>query len=233
MRTTTRLENNINFPAGILQPPFFIKAADDAVNFGAAGAVVGHELTHGFDDQGRQFDADGNLRDWWTAGRRQGVRGARRLRRRTSTGGYTAVDDVKLNGKLTLGENVADNGGLRLGVDGADGRPQDQARSAEADGFTPEQRFFVGWAQMWCENRTEEIARSARPDQPALARQLPHERRRLEHAGVPEGVQLPGHIEDGEAAGLPGVVKKALGFGLRASDFGKVASGLIPEVPEA
>ena len=79
------LENNINFPAGILQPPFFNKAADDAVNFGAVGGVVGHELTHGFDDQGRQFDPQGNLRDWWTPAGRQGLRGARRLRRRSST----------------------------------------------------------------------------------------------------------------------------------------------------
>jgi putative endopeptidase len=151
------LENNINFPAGILQPPFFNKAADDAVNFGAAGAVVGHELTHGFDDQGRQFDAEGNLRDWWTAA------DAQAFEQRASCiadqySGYTAVADVKLNGKLTLGENTADNGGLRLGwmalMESLKDRPL-----AQADGFSPEQRFFIGWGQMWCENQTDEIAR--------------------------------------------------------------------------
>ena len=151
------LENNINFPAGILQPPFYNNAADDAVNFGAVGAVVGHELTHGFDDQGRQFDAEGNLRDWWTEA------DARAFDERAAClvnqyGGYTAVDDVKLNGKLTLGENTADNGGLRLAwmalQDSLARKPL-----AVADGFTPEQRFFIGWAQIWCQNRTDEIAR--------------------------------------------------------------------------
>ncbi len=150
-------ENNINFPAGILQPPFFIKAADDAVNFGAAGAVVGHELTHGFDDQGRRFDADGNLRDWWTP-----ADGKAFEERATCVAdqysGYTAVDDVKLNGKLTLGENVADNGGLRLAWM-ALMEDLKTKHLADADGFTPEQRFFIGWGQMWCENRTPEIAR--------------------------------------------------------------------------
>jgi endothelin-converting enzyme/putative endopeptidase len=151
------LENNINFPAGILQPPFFNNSADDAVNFGAAGAVVGHELTHGFDDQGRQFDAAGNLRDWWTPA------DAKAFEERAACidnqySGYTAVADVRINGKLTLGENAADNGGLRLGwmalMDRLAAKPLGQA-----DGFSPEQRFFIGWGQMWCENKTDEIAR--------------------------------------------------------------------------
>jgi endothelin-converting enzyme/putative endopeptidase len=150
-------ENNINFPAGILQPPFFIKEADDAVNFGAAGAVVGHELTHGFDDQGRRFDAEGNLRDWWTPA------DGKAFEERVSCvadqySGYTAVDDLKVNGRLTLGENVADNGGLRLAWM-ALMEDLKNKHLAEADGFTPEQRFFIGWAQMWCENRTDELAR--------------------------------------------------------------------------
>jgi endothelin-converting enzyme/putative endopeptidase len=151
------LENNINFPAGILQPPFFNKAADDAVNYGAAGAVVGHELTHGFDDQGRRFDAEGNLRDWWTEadGKAFDERAACVA---DEYSGFTAVDDVKLNGRLTLGENVADNGGLRLGWM-ALMEEMKKTPLAEADGFTPEQRFFIGWAQMWCENRTDAIAR--------------------------------------------------------------------------
>lgn len=150
-------ENNINFPAGILQPPFFNKAADDAVNFGAAAAVVGHELTHGFDDQGRRFDADGNLRDWWTP-----EDGKAFEERATCVAdqysGYTTVDDVKLNGRLTLGENVADNGGLRLAWMALMEELKEK-HLGEADGFSPEQRFFIGWAQMWCESRTPEIAR--------------------------------------------------------------------------
>lgn len=151
------LENNINFPAGILQPPFFNKAADDAVNFGAAGAVVGHELTHGFDDQGRQFDAAGNLRDWWTPADAKAFE-ERAACIASQYSGYAAVADVKINGKLTLGENTADNGGLRLGwmalMESLAARPL-----GPADGFSPEQRFFIGWGQMWCENQTDEIAR--------------------------------------------------------------------------
>ncbi len=106
-------QNNINFPAGILQPPFYDNKMDDAVNYGAIGSVIGHELTHGFDDEGRQFDAKGNLRDWWTEA------DAKAFDQRADClvqqyGSYSPVDDVKLNGKLTLGENTADNGGLRL-----------------------------------------------------------------------------------------------------------------------
>jgi putative endopeptidase len=151
-------ENNINFPAGILQPPFFIKAADDAVNFGAAAAVVGHELTHGFDDQGRRFDADGNLRDWWTAADGKSFED-RALCIDKQYSGYTAVADVKLNGKLTLGENVADNGGLRLAWMALQELMKTKTLPEKVDGLTTQQRFFVGWAQMWCENRTEEVAR--------------------------------------------------------------------------
>jgi predicted metalloendopeptidase len=151
-------ENNINFPAGILQPPFYIKAADDAVNFGAAAAVVGHELTHGFDDQGRRFDPQGNLREWWTPADGKNFE-ERALCIDKQYSGYTAVDDVKLNGKLTLGENVADNGGLRLAWMALQELMKTKALAANADGLTPEQRFFLGWGQMWCENRTDEIAR--------------------------------------------------------------------------
>jgi endothelin-converting enzyme/putative endopeptidase len=153
-------ENNINVPAGILQPPFFNKAADDAVNFGAAAAVVGHELTHGFDDQGRRFDAQGNLRDWWTAadGKAFDDRAAC-IDKQYS--GYSATEDgtVKINGKLTLGENVADNGGLRLAWMALDEVMKTKPLPQNSDNLTPQQRFFVGWAQMWCENRTDEIAR--------------------------------------------------------------------------
>jgi putative endopeptidase len=168
-------ENNINFPAGILQPPFFIKAADDAVNFGAAGAVVGHELTHGFDDQGRQFDAEGNLREWWTDADGKAFE-ERAACVANQYGGYTAVDDVKLNGRLTLGENVADNGGLRLAWMALMTDLKAKALG-EVDGFSPEQRFFVGWAQMWCENRTKEIAL-------LLAKTNPHSPGRYRTNGV-------------------------------------------------
>jgi len=150
-------ENNINFPAGILQPPFFNRAADEAVNFGAAGAVVGHELTHGFDDQGRRFDPSGNMREWWTPADGKTFE-ERAACIDTQYGGYTAVGDVKLNGKLTLGENVADNGGMRLAWMALLELMKTKALET-VDGFTPQQRFFVGWAQMWCENRSDEIAR--------------------------------------------------------------------------
>jgi endothelin-converting enzyme/putative endopeptidase len=151
------LHNNINFPAGILQPPFFDAEADEALNFGAIGAVMGHVLTHGFDDQGRQFDAGGNLNDWWTE-----ADGAEFEKRAScfekQYAGYTAVDDVKLNGKLTLGENTADNGGLRIAyaalLDSLKGKPVEKI-----DGFTPQQRFFLGWAQVWCQNSTPESSR--------------------------------------------------------------------------
>lgn len=149
--------NDINFPAGILQPPFFDAKADDAVNFGAIGVVIGHEMTHGFDDEGRQFDEKGNLRDWWTP------TDAQAFEKRTSClveqyGGYTAVADVKLNGKLTLGENTADNGGARVAfmalMETLAGK-----ETPPIDGFTPEQRFFIADGQVWCANATPEAQR--------------------------------------------------------------------------
>jgi endothelin-converting enzyme/putative endopeptidase len=150
-------ENNINFPAGILQPPFFSASADPAINFGGAGAVIGHELTHGFDDQGRHFDGNGNLQDWWTAA------DAKAFEERAACfvdqyAGYTAIDDVKLNGKLTLGENTADNGGLRIALMGYLASIAGQERKP-LDGFTPEQRLFIGWGQVWCESRRPEYER--------------------------------------------------------------------------
>jgi putative endopeptidase len=151
------LENNINFPAGILQPPFYSAKADAAVNFGGAGAVIGHELTHGFDDQGRQFDARGNLKDWWTPA------DAKAFEERAQCfvdqySSLTAVEDVKLNGKLTLGENTADNGGLRISLMAYLARTVVEP-SRTIDGFTPEQRLFLGWGQVWCENMRPELAR--------------------------------------------------------------------------
>jgi putative endopeptidase len=154
------LENNINFPAGILQPPFFYKERDDALNYGGIGVVIGHEITHGFDDQGRQFDAEGNMKDWWTP------EDNKRFDEKASCfvnqyGNYVATGDVKLNGKLTLGENAADNGGMRIAwmalMDLLAKDPK--KKNQKIDGFTPEQRFFLGFAQVWCNNRTEQSLR--------------------------------------------------------------------------
>lgn len=150
-------ENDINFPAGILQPPFFDFKGDDGVNFGGIGAVIGHELTHGFDDQGRQFDKDGNLTDWWTA------EDAKAFEQRAQClvdeySSFVAVDDVHLNGKLTLGENTADNGGLRI-ADMALQSALAGKQPEKIDGFTQEQRLFLGWGQIWCQNLTDQSAR--------------------------------------------------------------------------
>jgi len=152
-------ENNINFPAGILQPPFYNPKADDAVNLGAIGVVVGHELTHGFDDQGRKFDGDGNLRDWWTA------EDAKNFETRAECvvneyDSFSPVDGVQLKGKLTLGENAADNGGIHLAYMALMRNLADKTMpNTKLDGFTPEQQFFLGFAQVWCENATDASSR--------------------------------------------------------------------------
>ena len=148
--------NNINFPAGILQPPFFDNHMDDAVNFGGIGMVIGHELTHGFDDEGRQFDGAGNLKDWWTA------EDATKFKERAACvadeySGFTPVPGVHINGKLTLGENTADNGGVRVALMALLNTGGGQAPKIE--GFTPEQRFFLAFGQVWCENDREEVLR--------------------------------------------------------------------------
>jgi putative endopeptidase len=154
--------NEIVFPAGILQPPFFDKNMDDAVNFGGIGLVIGHELTHGFDDQGRKFDAEGNLRDWWTA------EDGKEFEKRVSCvadeySGFVAVDDLKLNGRLTLGENTADNGGARIALIALEHMIADDRSGKEAekiDGYTPEQRYFLGFGRVWCEKRRPEMERT-------------------------------------------------------------------------
>ena len=149
--------NDINFPAGVLQPPLFDPKMDDAPNYGNTGATIGHELTHGFDDEGRQFDAKGNLRDWWTK------QDAEEFVKRAACvvdqyAQYTVVDDIKINGKLTLGEDVADLGGTLLAymawkdaTTGQDLKP--------IDGFTPDQRFFIGMAQWACGDERPESKR--------------------------------------------------------------------------
>jgi len=153
--------NEIVFPAGILQPPFFDKTMDDAVNFGGIGLVIGHELTHGFDDQGRKFDPQGNLRDWWTD------QDGKEFEKRVSCvadeySGFVAVDNMKLNGRLTLGENTADNGGARIALAALERMMADDKTGKEAqsiDGYTPEQRFFLGFARVWCEKQRPEFLR--------------------------------------------------------------------------
>ncbi|MEP6714888.1 MAG: M13 family metallopeptidase [Terriglobia bacterium] len=149
--------NNINFPAGILQPPFFDKQADDATNYGAIGAVIGHELTHGFDDQGRQFDAKGNLEDWWTpADAKAFDERAECIVKEYSS--FELPGGIHMNGKLTLGENTADNGGLRIAwaalMNDLGGKTL-----PPKDGYTQAQRFFLAWAQTWCANDREEAQR--------------------------------------------------------------------------
>ena len=149
--------NDINFPAGILQPPFFDPTADDAPNYGDTGATIGHELTHGFDDEGRQFDAQGNLRDWWTA------EDGKQFDERASCisdqySQYVAVDDIKINGQLTMGENVADLGGMMLAYMAWKTETRGQKLDS-IDGFTPEQRFFIGFGQSWCADTRDEAKR--------------------------------------------------------------------------
>ncbi len=154
-------ENNINFPAGILQPPFYNASADMAVNFGGIGAVIGHELTHGFDDQGRQFDADGNLRDWWTKQDNEAFKQrADCLVNEYSK--FSPVDGVNVNGRLTLGENGADNAGIRLAYMALlGGLENGSVDKSKLNGYTPEQRFFLGYAQIWCENQRPQALRSS------------------------------------------------------------------------
>jgi putative endopeptidase len=143
--------NEIVFPAAILQPPYFDAKADDALNYGAIGMVIGHEITHGFDDRGRRFDAQGNLRDWWTEeDAKRYVERAQKVERQYA--GFDGAEGVKVNGKLTLGENISDVGGLKIAYLALQKALKDKPRD-KIDGYTPEQRFFLSYAQQW-RNRT-------------------------------------------------------------------------------
>ncbi len=149
--------NDINFPAGILQPPLFSAKSDAAPNYGDTGATMGHELTHAFDDEGSQFDAQGNLRNWWTdADRKEFEKRAQCVVDQYS--GYTIVDDIKINGKLTNGEDIADLGGTLLAYLAWKEDTKDQ-KLEPLDGLTPDQRFFVAYGQSWCSNQREEDKR--------------------------------------------------------------------------
>jgi putative endopeptidase len=157
--------NDINFPAGILQPPFFDNSKDPAVNFGGIGVVIGHEMTHGFDDSGSKYDLHGNVRVWWTP------EDLAKFKDRTEceakeydsfqvAPAHDGMDAVNLNGHLTLGENTADNGGLRIAFQALQSVLAKQgAGAAKLDGYTPDQRFFLAFGQVWCENTTEQAAR--------------------------------------------------------------------------
>ncbi len=172
------LMNDINFPAGILQSPLYDPHAVDAVNYGHIGAIVGHELTHGFDDQGSQFDGNGNLSDWWTPQDRKNFDSMTDCEVQ-EYGNFTVVDDLKINGKLTLGENTADNGGLRLAYVAflEDAKRKDINLSAKQDGYTPVQQFFLAFGQDWCG--------STRPQQLRLQVQTdPHSPRQFRTNGV-------------------------------------------------
>ena len=155
--------NEIVFPAGILQPPFFNKDADDAVNYGAIGVVIGHEMTHGFDDQGRQYDKDGNLNDWWTED------DAKRFAEKTALlasqyDNYTVLDSLNVDGQLTMGENIADLGGLNISFD-ALLMSMNADKPAPIEGYTYDQRFFMGYAQVWRQNiRDKELMRRLKED---------------------------------------------------------------------
>ena len=145
--------NEIVFPAAILQPPFFNINADDAVNYGAIGVVIGHETSHGFDDQGRQYDKLGNLRDWWTE------EDAKKYKEQTDKlvaqyDGFVAIDSMHVNGKLTLGENIADFGGLTIALEAFKiaAKEKDIDLNEKIDGFTPIQRFFLSYATIWRQN---------------------------------------------------------------------------------
>jgi putative endopeptidase len=150
--------NEIVFPAGILQPPFYGPKADDAVNYGGMGAVIGHEITHGFDDHGSEFDGHGNLKNWWTPDDLKNFK-ERAACVQTQFDGYVVDGDLHENGKLVLGESIADLGGLAISYAAYEKSLEGKPRPPDKDGFTPEQRFFLGWVQVWGTNNRPEYER--------------------------------------------------------------------------
>lgn len=187
--------NEICFPAGILQPPFFDMNADDAVNYGAIGVVIGHEMTHGFDDQGRQYDKDGNLKDWWTAGDAENFTNNAQV----LVDWFNAIKvsdnpETYANGKFTLGENIADNGGLQISYQAMQNAiAKGQVNGEEMDGFSADQRFFIAYAGVWAGNiREQEILRLTAIDPHSLGRlrvnaTLPHIAAFIQAFDVKEG----------------------------------------------
>ena len=186
--------NEICFPAGILQPPFFDMNADDAFNYGAIGVVIGHEMTHGFDDQGRQYDKEGNLNDWWTA------TDAENFKERAQVmvdffNNIEVLPGLHANGEITLGENIADHGGLKVSYQAFKAATKD-APLPVVDGFTPEQRFFLAYSNVWAANTREEMIRMlTRMDVHSLAQwrvngALPHIQEWYDAFGITEGDSL-------------------------------------------
>jgi putative endopeptidase len=152
-------QNEIVFPAGILQPPFFSLSMDDAVNYGAIGVVIGHEMTHGYDDEGRKYDASGNLNDWWTDADAKDFE-ARAQKVVDEYNAFEVLPGVHVNGSLTLGENLADLGGVNIAYDALErALAKDPSRRKTIDGFTAEQRFFISFSQVWRTNIREAEAR--------------------------------------------------------------------------
>ena len=149
------LQNEIVFPAGILQPPFFEENFDAAVNYGSIGSVIAHELTHAFDDQGSQYNADGNLNNWWEEIGLQRFKEKQKLII-AQYNAYTILDTLHLNGTLSVGENIADLGGLNIAYEAFQIYQQKHGKQSTIGGFTPEQRFFIAWTQIWRENKTPE-----------------------------------------------------------------------------
>jgi putative endopeptidase len=166
------LFNEIVFPAGILQPPFFSATSDDAINYGGIGMVIGHEMTHGFDDKGRQFDSDGNLKNWWTDADKKAY-DTRTGKIADQYSKLTVIDEIKLNPQLTLGENIADIGGLRIAWTALQKKWARAGKPQPIDGFTAEQRFFLGYAQVWRSSIRKETLRlraQTDPHSPAIHR---------------------------------------------------------------
>ena len=194
--------NEICFPAGILQYPFFSMEADDAFNYGAIGTIMGHEMTHGFDDEGRQFDKDGNMSNWWNSA------DTRRFNRRVKvlSDWFNAIEvlpGIKANGKLTLGENIADHGGLTISLEAFRAVNRDNP-GVDKLGFTPLQRFFIAYACSWAENcRDEIVLQMTKSDEHSLSRlrvngTLPHIDEWYEAFGITESDGM--YIEPGKRA---------------------------------
>ena len=189
--------NEIVFPAGIMQPPFFDPKADDAVNYGGMGAVIGHEMTHGFDDQGAQYDAQGNLRNWW------GASDLEKFKRGTGLvssqfDSYTVLDSVHVNGKLTLGENLADLGGLSIALRGAGKSPCPKGKAAAHRWIYSRATLLPGvGADLEAEHHAGSAARGDQHG-PALSGAVENERPAVEHAAVRRGIWLQGRRSNGK-----------------------------------
>ena len=186
--------NEICFPAAILQPPFFDPNADDAMNYGAIGGVIGHEMSHGFDDQGSQFDKTGNQNNWWTEADKKNFEQRTKVLE-DAFGKFEAVPGKFINGKLTLGENIGDNGGLNIAFRAFQNAMKENPLQ-KADGFTPEQRFFLSWGRVWaCNARPEytEYIITVDPHSPNKARvnaALPHINAWYDAFGIKKGDKL-------------------------------------------